>query len=462
MDKWLKLTNKKVILNLIEYTLESLILYFCFTISGPHINSFARYFFAYITFIFILGRAYSVSTLIWTEAKHVVTFYLCFCIIAITMQPLHNLQYITAIRIVIFMGTACFLTMLMKKIVRTLLFQKLSYNTLIIGTGHHAQQLSLVCRGNRFAMSKVIGYIDCNNFFEGFSQEVVVDPKQGIYPFEDLNQVIQDLRVNSVIIAIPQASKEISTYISDAISDQVELVKFLPRVNNMIAYNSTIEDYDSLLVVTNSVRFNFRFGLIVKRLMDILAGIVGCILLVPMTIILKICYMASGDYGKLFFVQERIGRHGKKIRILKFRSMIENAEQVLEELMEKDPKIKEEYLLNKKLENDPRITKVGKFIRKTSLDEFPQFVNILIGQMSLVGPRPYLFREKEDMGPYYKNIIKVTPGITGMWQVSGRSNLTFIYRLKLDTYYVKNWSFWMDFIIVIKTFKAILSKDGAM
>ena len=123
--------------------------------------------------------------------------------------------------------------------------------------------------------------------------------------------------------------------------------------------------------------------------------------------------------------QTRIGHHGKEITIYKFRSMIPNAEEKLEELMRDDPKIREEYLKNKKLENDPRITKVGHFLRKSSLDEFPQFFNVLLGDMALVGPRPYLPREKQDMGYYYSNIIEVKPGITGMWQANGRSNLSF-------------------------------------
>ena len=171
--------------------------------------------------------------------------------------------------------------------------------------------------------------------------------------------------------------------------------------------------------------------------------------------------LKNDDRDPVIFTQDRIGLNGKRIKIYKFRSMIPHAEEVLEKLMAEDPAIRDEYLTNKKLENDPRITPVGKFIRKTSLDEWPQFINVLKGDMSIVGPRPYLFREKDDMGIYYDAIIKAKPGITGMWQVSGRSDTTFKERCSLDEYYCKNWSIWLDFVILVKTVKALITKEGA-
>ena len=136
--------------------------------------------------------------------------------------------------------------------------------------------------------------------------------------------------------------------------------------------------------------------------------------------------------------------------------MVENAEAKLEELMRTDPAIREEYLTNKKLVNDPRITKAGKFLRRTSLDEFPQFINVIKGEMSLIGPRPYLPREKEDMGDFYHTIIQMKPGLTGMWQTHGRSDTDFVTRLSLDDYYFRNYSLWLDITILIRTVKTIL------
>ena len=146
----------------------------------------------------------------------------------------------------------------------------------------------------------------------------------------------------------------------------------------------------------------------------------------------------------------------------KFRTMIVGAEEELEKLLMENEEIRNEYELNKKIKDDPRVTKIGKFLRKTSLDEFPQFINILKGEMSLVGPRPYLKREKKDIGQDYYKIIEMTPGLTGLWQVSGRSNITFEERVKLDLEYYKKNSFFGDIKILLKTITAVLNKKGAV
>ena len=198
----------------------------------------------------------------------------------------------------------------------------------------------------------------------------------------------------------------------------------------------------------------------IKRLIDIIVGILGVIFLIPVAIIVKIITILGGDFHPIFYSHVRIGKNGKEFRLYKFRSMVPNADEVLKELM-KDKKIAAEYNKNKKLKNDPRITKIGKILRKSSLDEIPQFINILKGEMSLVGNRPYLPREKEDMGKFYDDIIKTKPGLTGHWQVSGRNDVTFKYRLKLEQYYSNNYSLKLDIEIIFKTVKVVLGMQGA-
>ena len=229
-----------------------------------------------------------------------------------------------------------------------------------------------------------------------------------------------------------------------------------------MTFNSKINDFDGTLLISTSSGTMGKIASFLKRCVDICAGLAGCLLLIPLTLYVKYKNKKTGDNDPVFFTQERIGKDGKPIKIYKYRSMIPNAEQVLEELMENDPLIKEEYLTNKKLVNDPRITEAGKFLRKTSLDEFPQFINVLKGEMSFVGPRPYLPREKEDMDIYYDSIIKCKPGITGMWQANGRSDVGFIDRCKLDDFYYRNWSIGLDMIIIYKTVKSVLYGKGAL
>lgn len=199
----------------------------------------------------------------------------------------------------------------------------------------------------------------------------------------------------------------------------------------------------------------------IKRVFDICVGLIGLIVLIPVIIIIKIVSMCNGDFAKIIFTQNRIGKNGKEFKFYKFRSMVPNADEILFKMLEEDEEIAKEYKENKKLKNDPRITKVGNFIRKTSIDELPQLLNVLKGDMSLIGNRPYLPREKNDMGEYYKDIIKTKPGITGYWQVSGRSDVSFKERLKLEQYYSNHCGLRMDIKIFFKTFTAVLGHKGA-
>ena len=206
---------------------------------------------------------------------------------------------------------------------------------------------------------------------------------------------------------------------------------------------------------------NVRHGvyMMFKRLMDIMFGLVGAVCLVPLMLAVKISYLASGDKTSIFYTQTRVGLNGKTFQLIKFRSMVANAEEMLEELL-KDPDYAREWKENQKLEHDPRITKMGGFLRKTSLDEVPQFINVLRGDMSVVGPRPLVVGELEqhDGKPLYN---RVKPGITGWWGCNGRSNTTYSERLELEYYYVKNCSLWLDARCVIKTIGVLLKRDGA-
>ncbi|CDB31691.1 undecaprenyl-phosphate galactosephosphotransferase [Clostridium sp. CAG:575] len=201
----------------------------------------------------------------------------------------------------------------------------------------------------------------------------------------------------------------------------------------------------------------------VKRVIDIIAGLVGTILLIPITIGIYIARkMLKEDDGPIFYDQLRIGKGGKYFKLYKYRSMVIGADDKLKDYLAENEEAREEYSKYKKLKKDPRITKLGNFLRKTSLDEFPQFINVLKGDMSLVGPRPYLPREKEDMSEYYKYIIQCKPGITGYWQIAGRSNVTFQDRLDLDIKYYETKSLKNDIKILLKTFIKVFVKEGAI
>lgn len=205
----------------------------------------------------------------------------------------------------------------------------------------------------------------------------------------------------------------------------------------------------------NEVTYSF-----LKRTLDITASATALLLLSPVFLVTSLAIRKDSD-GPAMFTQKRIGKDGKLFEIYKFRTMVPDADKKLFELLENDEEAAKEYKINKKLKNDPRITKVGNFLRKTSIDELPQLINVLKGDMSLVGPRPYLPREIDDMGSYYDTIIESKPGITGLWQVSGRSNTTFEDRLEFDMEYNENKSFMYDMGLLFKTVGSVVKGEGA-
>ncbi len=191
-----------------------------------------------------------------------------------------------------------------------------------------------------------------------------------------------------------------------------------------------------------------------KRLFDVVFSLSVLILFSPVYVILGLLVLFTSP-GSMFYVQERVGMNYKKFRCFKFRTMVENADQLLDELME-NPELRSEFENNFKLKQDPRITKIGNFLRITSLDEFPQFWNVLKGDMSVVGPRPLVVEELPRYGHYIDKVLTIKPGITGLWQVSGRNDIPYPKRVQMDVYYVNFHNFWMDLWIVFKTIKVIL------
>ena len=256
------------------------------------------------------------------------------------------------------------------------------------------------------------------------------------------------------------ANKIVAT-VSEPEYDQAD---FYDIVTSLSAdYSLTEANIDTL-----ARRKTIRYALYkcVKRTFDVTASFFGCVALLPVIVFVKAGNMLTGDFKPMFLKQARLGRDGKVFNLIKFRSMVmlddgRQADALLEDMFKKNPKLREEYEKNHKLDNDPRITKMGKLIRATSLDELPQFINILRGDMSLIGNRPYMVSERQNMGESIDSILAVKPGLTGWWQVSGRNNLTFGQRLVLETEYGENASLKFDLLILAKTFKAVFKKVGS-
>lgn len=277
----------------------------------------------------------------------------------------------------------------------------------------------------------------------------------------DFAEYVISNNISDVLIAMPPSEVSRETYeklIGNAVNVHIDIESMI-GVQTEDQFVSDVGIYKTLSVGAFTFRPSQLFYLFFKRLIDIVIGLIGLAVLIPVALIIKIAYLLTGDKASIFYTQKRIGKNGRIIRILKFRTMVTNADKVLEELL-KDEKYRAEWEANQKLTNDPRITKFGGLLRKLSVDELPQLVNILGGSMSLVGPRPLIEGELESHGGL-KLYQKVKPGITGWWACNGRSNIEYRERLELEYYYIKHFSMNLDLLCVFRTILAVLKKEGA-
>lgn len=415
----------------------------------------------YFILQFVFGCYRAKTTLIWDEFKLLFTSHFAFFLASLTLIPLVSLTNKDVISNALFAAGMLLIYLFLAKFVRYILRDMLNDRVLIIGVGMNALALDEICSSNRFALMDIKGFVDINDSYPNLKQEIRVTDKSRIFQLADLHHIIDSFKIDLVVVATPEISRNALDEIMSILRGKVNQIKYIPSSAGIVTFDSNIEDLDGLLVISSTKGSGPAYMKFMKRFLDILGGLAGLILLAPLSLYVKYKNNESGDKDPIFFTQDRVGMNGKVIKIYKYRTMVPNAEGVLEKMMEDNPEVKKEYLKNKKLENDPRITKAGNMLRRTSLDEIPQLINVLKGEMSLVGPRPYLLREKNDMGTYYKTVIGSKPGITGMWQTHGRSDVSFDDRLKMDDYYFGNWSFWLDITILIKTFKTVVSHEGA-
>ncbi|MBA3923394.1 MAG: sugar transferase [Nostocaceae cyanobacterium] len=196
-------------------------------------------------------------------------------------------------------------------------------------------------------------------------------------------------------------------------------------------------------------------GEFAKRMFDIVFSLSILILFFPVYLVLTLLIALSSE-GPVFYIQERVGRNRKTFNCIKFRTMVKGADEILMQIMDTSPELRQEFQANFKLKQDPRITKIGRFLRLTSLDEFPQFWNVLKGDMSVVGPRPLVEEELPKYGCHIDQILTIRPGITGLWQVSGRNDIPYPRRVQIDLHYVKFRNFWLDLWVIVKTIGVVV------
>ncbi len=317
---------------------------------------------------------------------------------------------------------------------------------------------------------KPIVVVGSDDFFKEITQVLKDEDFMGFIPLsrvspnaiDSLRNRLREFKTDTVVTAIPKETEDVERLMAK-IQKSAKNVLFVPDIKGLAVLNFDIYPLlfkeTFLLNVRNNLDSNFNRAL--KRAFDVVVSVSLLPLVLPLIAVIAVLIKLDSK-GSVFFVHERIGEGGKPIKVIKFRTMFSDSKERLERLLEQDPQARREWEKNFKLKNDPRVTKVGRFLRKTSLDELPQIFNVLKGDMSLVGPRPVV---KEEIEKYYRDFAQyyfmVKPGITGLWQVSGRSDTDYERRVRLDTWYVLNWSLWLDIMILIKTVKAVFKAEGA-
>ena len=281
--------------------------------------------------------------------------------------------------------------------------------------------------------------------------------------FRDSDKIMARTGVYNLIVAAPGLTGQVLVGLVNRLQRVCESVLVVPDFFGMPVMGVEADYFfnDSFLGLRLKNNLADKTNIFLKRVFDLVAGSLIMIPVLPLMALIALAVKIDSP-GPAIFVDRRIGRKTKEFCCYKFRTMYINNEEIFASYLSKNPETRAEWEKYAKLKGkDPRVTRVGAILRKLSLDELPQIFNVLVGQMSLVGPRPYLPREKENMGNYIGTILMARPGITGLWQVSGRSHIDFKGRLLMDTWYVRNWSLWMDVTLLIRTVAVVLGRKGA-
>ncbi len=328
---------------------------------------------------------------------------------------------------------------------------------LVVGAGKTAELLDAVFLQDPNMGYRIVGLL------EDSPEE---RPLAAKYPvlgrFDDAERVLREHRIKAVVLAAPGLPSAQLIELFLRIQHETQDIAIIPDLFGLPVGNLEIETiFDQKLVLLRT-RNNMASWLnqSYKWLLDVIGAVTGIFLFLPLYLLLSLLIYLDSP-GPILFSHRRVGRGGREFPCYKFRTMVPNAHAELQKYLANHPECLQEWEDNYKLKDDPRITRLGRFLRKTSLDELPQFLNVLKGEMSLVGPRPIVREEVVKYGQYIEDFYLVKPGITGLWQVSGRNDIAYEDRVRMDSWYVRNWSVWLDLVILLKTLRYVLMGKGA-
>lgn len=411
-----------------------------------------------VCWFWIRLRHYTYRKPFWFELKEILRTLVIFFVIELAIIAFSKL-YVSRTLWMLTWFLAVFLVPLVRVSLKKLLLKLNLYqkDTIIIGSGRNAKDVYRALADESYLGFSLCYFVLSDTIPEdGMGEIKVIDAKN-----KDIISLLQlDTKTVQFILALDDEIL-LDSWLRYLALNKCRSVSVIPNIRGIPLYGTDMSflfSHEMLLLRVNN-NLAKRSSRILKRTMDILGSLAIIILLSP--VLLYLYFSVKKDGGNAIYGHPRIGRNGKTFKCLKFRSMVMNSKEVLDELLRTDPEARAEWEKDFKLKNDPRITKIGAFIRKTSLDELPQLFNVLKGEMSLVGPRPIVADELERYQDNVEYYLMAKPGMTGLWQVSGRNDVDYNTRVYFDSWYVKNWSLWNDIAILFKTVNVVLKRDGA-
>jgi Undecaprenyl-phosphate galactose phosphotransferase WbaP len=414
-----------------------------------------------IIFVFSLERLYTKRFSFWDEVKHLYRG-LVFSFVLLMLSVFLSRGYTQFSRVVII--SAWILSLFLFPFFRhtaKILLVKLNLwkkKVLILGTDETARALAKGIRSNPTIGYEIMGFLSPDENEVGLS---LLDDLKVIGKVSQVEKLDPRSGPLDIIISLPEIDQQTMIDLVETSEKVAETIKIVPRIGNIFTLGVDVETFGDVLSLSVARNLVKPWNIFIKRVIEIALTALLMIVFSPFLLIIAAAIRVDSR-GPALFIQDRLGENGHRFRLIKFRSMFQDGDSKLQDYLEGNTEARREWQEFQKLRNhDPRVTRVGRFLRRYSLDELPQLINVLKGNMALVGPRPYLPREKDEIGKSYDLILRVKPGITGLWQVSGRNILPFKQRLLLDEYYIRNWSLWMDLVILIKSVKVFLSREGA-
>ena len=425
-------------------------------------EAYFRQFYMYLVWaaVFAYEKLYTKRYVFWEEVR--LLFKGTTIAITITMLTIYiTQQYLMFSRLVVILAwiISLFLFPVFRYVTKLFLikFNLWTKSVIIIGSSSSSASLIRAIIQNKILGFKIVGCLSDRNEDIGKS----INGMKIIGHIDDINYWKEKTQFEDIIVTLPNIPRKKLIDLLKRWDFISETIRYTPRTGDLITKGIEIENIGNILSLTVRKNLQKPWNIVIKYTFEFFLALILFVVFLPFFLLIGIAIKMDSK-GPVFFVQDRFGKAEKRFRCIKFRSMFVDANRHFDKYLEGNAKAKAEWGKFKKLKTfDPRVTKVGRFLRRYSLDELPQLINVLKFEMSVVGPRPYIAEELHDFSLNKSILLQARPGITGLWQVSGRSLLTFEKRLDLDEYYVRNWSFWFDIFILLKTIKVALFRKGA-